>query len=145
MASAQEPGIVKLYVEKPSGARFPVFNMRTEEAGPGGAPDHVVSANTDKWRFQPVVGGVIDRGDKLVMTVTLDASDGIDVSDCVFSIPITNLSNGLVERITDADFTMSDITPAANTETVLGTYEFQSGNKRFGGGHIAIFIEDDSS
>jgi len=157
MASVQEPGLVYLDVEKPDGIRYRVFTMRTEEAGAGGSPDHVVSANvivygtnTDKWRFVPVSGGDIERGDKLIMSVKLDASDGIqsilsaiDVSDCVFSIPITNKRNGLVEKITDADFTMGDITPAAATETVLGTYEFTGGTKRFGGGHIGIFIDDE--
>lgn len=145
MASAQEPGLVKLYVEKPNGLRYKVLEMRTEEAGPGGAPDHVVSANTDKWRFLARQGGQIERGDKFILAVVLDASDGLDVSDCVYSIPVTNLSNGLVERITDAQFTQSDITPAAATETVLGTYEFTSGGKQFGGGHVGIFIEDDTA
>ncbi len=144
MASVQEPGIVRLYIEKPNGTRYKVFEMRTEESGPGGAPDHVVSANTDKWRPQPRVGGTIERGDKLIMSVVLDASDGIDVSDCVFSIPITNLANGIVERVSDAAFTMIDVTPGIAVETVLGTYEFSQGNKQFGGGFIGIFIEDDT-
>lgn len=144
MASAQEPGLVEIFIEKPNGNRYLVLSKRTEELGPGGAPDHVVSANTEKWRFLPKGGGVIDRGDKMVIMLTTDGADGIDVSDCVFSIPVTNLSNGLVETLTDGKFTMSDVTCPAGTQLKLAEYEFTAGNKQFGGGYIGLFIEDDT-
>jgi hypothetical protein len=40
---------------------------------------------------------------------------------------------------------MSDITPAAATETILGTYEFEQGPYYFGGGKIFVSIEDDTA
>jgi hypothetical protein len=145
MASAQEPGLIQMFIEKPSGTRYLVFKMRSEEAGPGGAPDHVVSANTDKWRFIQRQGGQIERGDKLIILFTSDSADSLDTSDCVYSIPITNLANGIVDRITDNDLTLkTDPAVAEATETRIGEYEFTSGGKQFGGGYIGVFIEDDT-
>ena len=89
-------------------------------------------------------GPVINHGDRLLMTVTADASDGIDVSDCVFSIPFKRADGG-VDIITDSDFTMSDITLPAATETQLGYYDFVGGPRKFGGGTIFIAIEDDTA
>lgn len=143
MASAQEPGVIKLYIVKPNGLRIPILSMRTEEAGPGGAPDHAVSANQEKWRTIPVGGPIINHGDQLVGTLILDASDGIDVSDCVFSIPFKRQDGGL-DLVSDADVTMTDITPPASTETQLFTYSFVGGPRKFGGGTIFMAIEDDT-
>lgn len=144
MASAQEPGVIKMYILKPNGMRIPIFTMRTEEAAPGGAPDHAVSANQEKWRYWPVGGPIINHGDRLLINVKLDASDGIDVSDCVFSIPFKR-SDGGIDIITDADVTMTDITPPAAAETQLAYYDFVGGPRKFGGATIFMAIEDDTA
>lgn len=145
MASAQEPGLIRLYIEQQDGTRTPVFTMRSEEAGPGGAPDHVVSANTDKWRFVNKRNApIIVRGDKLVVTFTADAADTLDGSDCVMSIPFTRRDGG-IDVVTDADISPGDTACAAGVETVIGTYEFPSGERKFGGAYVGIFIEDDTA
>lgn len=144
MASAQEPGVVRLYIKKPNGASIEVLKRRSEELGPGGAPDHVVSANTDKWRFIPIRQDlIIQRGDKLLVSFTSDAADTLDASDCVATIPFTRRDGG-IEIVTDADLSLGDIACAAGVETFIGEYEFPQGPLKFGGAHIGIFIEDDT-
>jgi hypothetical protein len=147
MASAQEPSLVRFYVKRPNGDMDHLYENRVEFLGPGGSADHVVAstATPDVLITVPARTDIpIARGDKLVITVELDASDGIDVSDCVWQIPFRSADGG-VFILTDAKVTMSDITPAAATETILGTYEFEQGPYYFGGGKIFVSIEDDTA
>lgn len=143
MASAQEPGVCRLTVKKPSGAEIELLKMRSEELGPGGSPDHVVSANQDKWRFINVGGPIINHGDELRLYFKPDGADTIDVSDCVMTIPFRRAGGG-TDIVTDADMTMDDVAIAAGAETLLATYTFVGGPRKFGGQHIGLFIEDDT-
>ena len=147
MASAQEPGLVRFYVKRPNGDLDHIYENRVEFLGPGGSPDHVVASTATPdvlLNIPPIANVPIARGDKLVMTVELDASDGIDVSDCVFQIPFRNAAGG-VFVLTDRKMTMSDLTPPAGTELTLATYEFEQGPFVFGGGKIFVSIEDDTA
>jgi len=147
MASVQEPSLVKLYIKKPNGNLIRILQERVEFLAPGGSADHVVSstATPEKLiRIPPKTSVPINRGDELVISVTLDASDGVDVSDNVYSLPFLDSTGGKFV-VTDADFTQSDVTPAAATETILGRYEFTQGPFVFGGGPIFLSIEDDTA
>ena len=77
------------------------------------------------------------------MTLVLDAADGIDVSDCVFSIPFKRSDGGL-DIISDADFTMVDLAVPVGSETELGYYDFVGGPRKLGGHTVFIAIEDDT-
>ena len=86
MASAQEPAVIRLVAESPTGERFPVLESRSEVTGPGACPDGVLAnATEDKWPYLPVGGPILTTGWKVIVMFKLDAADGIDVSDGVDS------------------------------------------------------------
>lgn len=151
MASANEPGLLRLYAVNPGRQRILIGSFRN--GGPvsaGNSPDGVLANLTaDKQLFQPVGGPVMTTGWTLQPTIALDASDGIDASDCVISIPLTE-DNGVVRFINPADLGFTADFPAstpASVELPIGTgFTIPAGSRfKFGGGPIVISIEDDTA
>lgn len=147
MASAQEPCLVKFYVQRPNNTRQHIYQNRVEFLGPGGSSDGTIASTATPdvlTKIPPRPDIVINRGDKLIITVVADANDGVDVSDSRMIIPFRD-STGGVFIVTDALMTMSDLTLPAGAEVDLAKYEFEQGPFVFGGGPIFVSVEDDTA
>jgi hypothetical protein len=147
MASAQEPCLVKFYVQRPNNTRQHIYQNRVELLGPGGSADGTIASTATPdvlLSVAPRPDIVINRGDKLIISVKADASDGIDVSDSRMLIPFRDTTGGQF-IVTDSMLTMSDITVPATNEVDLAEYEFEQGPFVFGGGKIFVSVEDDTA
>jgi len=151
MASAIEPGLLRLYAVNPARQRLLIGSFRN--GGPvsaGNSPDGVLANLTaDKQLFQPVGGPVMSTGWTLQVTLAMDASDGLDASDSVISIPITE-DNGVVRFVNATDLGYTTDYPAstpASVELALGAgFTIPAGSRfKFGGGPIVISVEDDTA
>lgn len=147
MASAQEPGSVSLYKVSPNGNKTRLLKARVEQLAPaGGAPDGAAASVSTPEKLLTVGSPtVLNNDDILQVAVTLDASDGIDVSDSIWSIPLATSSGTSV--ISQADFAnpaAADVTPAASTETVIAGYKITEGPARLSG-KIYLDIQDDTA
>ena len=149
MASANEPGTVKIFAVPPSGSPIVTHQWRSDGfINAGKSPDGVLANLTrDKWAFINKVDNVILTGGwKVVLSFTPDATDGIDVSDCVIQIPIT-IAGGGIKVLNAADLTITtDLTPIADVETNMGVgYTIPDGQRvKIGGDYGVISIEDDT-
>lgn len=151
MASVTEPANLKIFAIAPDGSRTQVFQARN--GGPvsaGGSPDGVLANLTIDKQVQVGVGGpVMTTGWSIALEATLDASDGIDESDCVISIPITQ-SNGVVRFLNSDDLGFTADLPASTPASVplpIGSgFTIPAGSRfKFGGGPIVISLEDDTA
>jgi hypothetical protein len=85
--------------------------------------------------------------DIIYIEVTTRAGDGIDVSDCIWSIPIT-LPDGTIKYLAQADFAnpaTADYTAVANIPVIVAGYKVTEGPIHFGGGVIYLDIQDDTA
>lgn len=151
MASVTEPGVLRLYAVTPQNQEIEVASFRN--GGPvsaGGSPDGVLANLTaDKQLFQGIGGPTMTTGWKFRVKIILDAADGIDASDCVFSIPIIS-DDGVIRYLDATDLGFTTDLPAASPASVplpLGDgYTIPSGTRyKFGGGPIVISVEDDTA
>lgn len=149
MASLQEPGTVVIYRRTPDGRKDPLLDMRVEVLAPsGGAPD-AAAASVVTPEKRVVIGTVpvtLEIDDILELSFTADGADGIDVSDSIWQIPMTDsygkvfyLSQGQFANPAAADYT----TVAATEKTVAGWRATR--RSRLGGGPIYIDIQDDTA
>lgn len=150
MASAIEPGTIKLFAIAPGGARIELASYRNGgEVSAGGSPDGVLANKTaDTHLFQNIGGPVMSTGWKFMGTITLDSADGLDASDATISIPLTR-DDGVVRYLNATDLVYTTDYPAgtiASVEIPIGSgYSIPNGERwKFGGGPIVIAIEDDT-
>lgn len=149
MASIQEPGIVRLYREKPSGARTPILSAGVTVTAPaGGAPDGAgASVSTpEKWIkvHQPGVQLMID--DFLTMTFEAVGADGIDVSDSIWSIPFVTPAG--TQYLSQSDFAAvaaADYTTTAAREIVVAKKRVTEGNGCYISGPLYLDMQDDTA
>jgi len=147
MASAQEPCLVRFYRVKPNGNKTLILQDRVESlAAAGGAPDGAATSmqTTEKW---PVIDSnvILVNDDILEVTVELDASDGIDVSDCIWRIPlVTSAGTKAIGRGQFSNPTPADNTPPASQEIVLGGYRIVEGQARVSG-RVWFDVQDDTA
>jgi len=125
MASDQNTGAeVILYAESPAGNRTVIFKGVNEQTGPGGSPDGVqATVKANELPRMPLSTKVIPGGFKIVPVVKLKIADGVDTSDCVVSVPVTDQAGNL-KYITRTDFGITTDLPAstpADLEIDLGT------------------------
>jgi hypothetical protein len=115
MASATESGEVRIMAEDIQGNQFVCYKLRTDGAiNAGGAPDGVLAnATVDKQVKLGLAGPVCRGGWKIRMILKMDGADGIDASDCVVQIPITE-DNGTQRVLNASDFGFSTDLPAAS-------------------------------
>lgn len=151
VASANEPGIVKIVAISPTGRRRDLYSTRSD--GPinaGKSPDGVLANLTvDKQVHLPVMGPWLMPGVKITVNFTLDAADGIDVSDGVFQIPIV-FSDGTRKVLNATDMGITTDLPAGTLASLpidLGAgWEVPNGVAvKLGGGPCVISIEDDTA
>lgn len=151
MASANEPGVLKIFAESPEGQRFLTHRYRSDSPiNAGKSPDGVLANLTiDKWQFVPEYTGVtLTGGWKVILNFTLDAADGIDASDCVINLPLT-IRGGGVRQLNATDLGFTTDLPASTVAAQpidLGTgYTIPNGQScHIGGGAGVISIEDDT-
>lgn len=150
MASLQEPGIVRVIGRSPNGREVLLWEGSVSVSAPGGgAPDGVLSSavSIDRRLFVPVRSDVIlTDNSRIYVEFTPDGTDGIDVSDCIWDIPITT-PNGVkfISRSQFADHASVDYTATAAVPARVAGYKITEGRVQFGGGPLYIDIQDDTA
>lgn len=94
MASINEPGILKALIEDAFGNQYIGHQFRSDSAiNAGGSPDGVLANLTaDKQMKVGLKGPIAKGGSKVRLFFKLDAADGIDVSDCVIQLAVTEVT-----------------------------------------------------
>lgn len=151
MASANEPGNLRIVAITPQGIEVEVAQYRSD--GPvsaGKSPDGVLANLTiDKQMFMQLCGPVLGDGWKIGLRFKMDAADGLDASDCVIMLPITRDDNS-PRTLNATDLGFSTDLPAATPAGVwlpLGSdFGIPVGTRwKIGGGPVVISIEDDTA
>ena len=147
MASAQEPGLVRLYKEEPNGNKTLIMQDRVEALAPaGGAADGApASVSTPEKQTTVDSNVVLNNDDKLIVTFEPDAGgDGLDASDSIFRIPlVTQAGSKVIGRAQFNDPAFADMTLVANEQTVCG-YKIVEGPARLAG-KIYLDLQDDTA
>jgi len=155
MASANEPGDLKIVIEDAFGNQRICHKFRTDSAvNAGKSPDGVLANLTHDKQVKvapaPVVGSA---GHKVRLFASFDAADGIDASDCVVQIPVT-YSDGTEKTLSASDIGFTTDLPAgtlASSWVELGTgYTIPDGVRLKVGSAsmltpIVLSIEDDTA
>lgn len=147
MASTQEPCLVRLYRSQPNGNKTLIAQARVEQLAPaGGAPDAAASSVATPEKLLAINSPVtLVNDDVLLVSVELDAGDGLDASDCIWSIPlVTNQGSKTLGRAQFANPTFADVTLAAGVESYIAGYRIVEGNARLSG-KIYLDIQDDTA
>lgn len=156
MASDQLTGAeIIIYAETPAGNRTVLFKGVNEQTGPGGSPDGVqATVKANELPRMAISNKVLPGGTKIVPVVILKATDGMDASDCVFNLPVTDQAGNL-KYLTTTDLGITVDLPAAtpiNLEIDIGTGYTQANNEvlRLGGSDgivgatYFLSVEDDT-
>ena len=147
MVSIQEPSLVRLYRTRPTGEKTQILQYRVEQLAPaGGAPDGAPASVSTPEKLLFVDSPVqLVNDDILEVSVILDASDGLDASDCLWSVPlVTAAGTKVLGRAQFANPTFADLTPAATTETFIAGYRVTEGVVKVAG-KIYLDIQDDTA
>ena len=155
MASAQEAGQVTIYAVRRDGLRKKVSSGHISVYAPGGgAADGALSSvpNIDQRNVVPVSGPMLRPDDKIEVEFTAEGADGLDASDSVWAIPVTEFDvNGKpigVKHLSRGDFAnpaFADITLTANVPQILAGYTVTEAGLKFGGSHIFLDAQDDTA
>lgn len=147
MASVQEPGLVRIYKKVPTGGAIPILQQRVEALAPGGgAPDGApASVVTPEKQIAVNSGVTLVNDDILLVTFQPDtAGDGIDASDCIWSIPLVTPAGSMaLGRAQFATPALADFTTIANEQTIAG-YKITEGTARLAG-KIYLDLQDDTA
>lgn len=149
MASVQEPCLVRLYRVFPNGDKRLITQARVEQTAPaGGAPDGApASVSTPEKLLTINSGEIFQVNDVLMISVELDSADGIDASDCIFSIPLVTaqgtkvLGNAQFQNPSFADLAAATI---AQREIFIAGYRIIETGARLAG-KIYLDIQDDTA
>lgn len=147
MASLQEPSLVRLYRSQPNGNKTLIAQARVEQLAPaGGSPDAAAASVATPEKLLTINSPVVMVNDDiLLVSVELDASDGLDASDCIWSIPlVTNQGTKTIGRSQFTNPTFADITPGAGVETFIAGYRIVEGQVRLSG-KIYLDLQDDTA
>jgi len=147
MASVQEPCLIRLYRSQPNGNKTQIAQARVEQLAPaGGAPDAAAASVATPEKLVTINSPVVlVNDDVLLVSVELDAADGLDASDCIWSIPmVTNQGSKSLSRNNFANPTFADVTLAAGVETFIAGYRVVEGQVRLSG-KIYLDIQDDTA
>lgn len=147
MASLQEPCLVRIYRNQPNGNKTQIAQARVEQLAPaGGAPDGAAASVSTPEKLLTIQSPVVlQNDDVLLISVELDASDGLDASDCIWSIPlVTSQGSKTIGRAQFANPTFADLTPAAGVETFIAGYKIVEGQVRLAG-KIFLDVQDDTA
>lgn len=147
MASLQEPSLIRVYKRTPAGNQQLVIQQRVEQLAPaGGAPDGAPASVSTPEKLLTVNSGVVFNNDDVILvTVQPDAGgDGLDASDCIWSIPtVTPAGSNAIGRAQFANPTFADLTLVANEQVIAG-YKVTEGSLRIAG-KIFLDLQDDTA
>jgi len=147
LASVQEPGLVRLYRSTPANDKTLITQQRIEQMGPGGgAPDGAPASVVSPEKLLNIASPVVLKTDDiLIVTFQPDTGgDGVDASDCIWSIPtVTPSGSSAIGRAQFANPTFADMTLVA-TEQVIAGYRVTEGTLRVQG-KIYLDIQDDTA
>lgn len=154
MASIQEPGQVEIWAVRVDGTRKKVAAGHVTHFAPaGGAPDGALASvkTPDQQAYQPVNGPILRPYDKIEVVFIAEGADGIDVSDSIWVIPVTEYGRDGsvvgVKFLSRGDFANpapADYTTVASIPVVVGGYRVTEAGLRVGGGPIYLDIQDDT-
>jgi len=154
MVSAQEDSIVELWAVRRDGLRKRVMRTNVSVTAPGGGASEGALAsvpNIDERHVIPASGPMLRPDDKIEVVVTTAGADGIDVSDSVWNIPVTEYDvHGAVigiKHLAQSDFAnpaAADYTAVAAIPVVVAGYSVIEAGLRIGGSHIFLDIQDDA-
>jgi len=154
MASVQEDGTVRVYRQTPDGKKFLLLTGNPSALAPaGGSPDGALASvsKPDTWIFAASASNpdqILVNDDIIFVTFESVATDGIDVSDCIWNIPIQVSGTPGVKYLSRGMFASpapADVTATAAVEIGLGGYKVTEGRVRFGGAGIYLDIQDDTA
>lgn len=146
MASVQEPCLVRLYKQSPNGDKKKLAQARVEQLAPaGGAPDGAPASVATPEKLLTINSPVVMQNDDvLLVSIECDASDGIDASDCIWSIPlVTTNGSQTLGRSQFTQPTFADLT-APTSEVFIAGYKITESQARLSG-KIYLDIQDDTA
>lgn len=154
MASANEPGEVRIIAEDIMGNQSVCYKFRSDSAlNAGKSPEGVLANLTVDKQVKVGLAGPVARGGwKIRLMFKFDSTDGLDASDCVIQVPVTE-DNGTQRVLNASDFGFTTDLPAstpADSLIELGTgYTVPEGARlRVGSADktvpIVLSIEDDT-
>lgn len=147
MASLQEPGLVRLYRGQPNGNKTLIAQARVEQLAPaGGSPDAAAASVSTPEKLLTIGSPVtLNNDDILLVSFESDGADGVDASDCIWSIPlVTNQGSKTIGRGQFANPTFADYTAVAGQEAFIAGYRVVEGAVRLQG-KIYLDIQDDTA
>ena len=147
MASAQEPGLVRLYKMSPSGHKTLILQERVELLAPaGGAPDGAASSVSTPEKLLTMNSPVeLTNDDILLVTVEPDGGDTLDASDCIWRVPlVTAAGSKSLGRSQFANPSLSDQALVASKEASVAGYKVVEGRARLSGS-IYLDLQDDTA
>lgn len=149
MASVQEPCLVRLYRTRPTGEKTLIIQGRVEQLAPaGGAPDGAPASVSTPEKLLTIGSNVEFRNDDILeVAVILDSADGVDASDCIWSIPLVTpagtktLGNSQFANPSFADLAAATV---AGKEIIIAGYRVVEGSAKLSG-KIYLDIQDDTA
>jgi len=153
MASLQELGTVRFYRETPDGHKVLLGSASVTALAPqGGAPEGLAASvlSPDEWIAMAKADLPEQRlrtNDILLVTFESVATDGVDVSDSLWNIPVASSGQTGVKYLSQGDFANPaaiDFTATANLEHIVAGYRVLENSLIFGG-LIYADIQDDTA
>lgn len=147
MASAQEPGIVRIYRKSPNGSSTPIFQGSVSQTAPaGGCADGAqASIVTPEKQISVNSNVVLQNDDILLVTFEPDSADGLDASDCNWIVPLIIPSGSItLNRNSFQNPAFADQTLVANREVVIAGYKVTETQARLGG-KLYMDMQDDTT
>lgn len=149
MASVQEPSLVRLYRQFPNGDKRLITQARVEQLAPaGGAPDGApASVSTPEKLLTISSGEIFQINDILLVSVELDAADGLDKDDAIWSIPLLTAQGPKTlgrAQFNDPAYADTAANLPANREIFIAGYKVTETGARLAG-KIYLDIQDDTA
>lgn len=155
MASVQEPGMVEIWAKRVDGTRKRVFSGSVGMTAPaGGAPDgaHASVQTPEKRIFLNASTPILRPDDVIEVVFIADGADGIDVSDSIWAIPVTEISKDGKPMGTKflgqgqfANPAPADYTTVAAIPVIVGGYKVTEAGLMIGGGPLWLDMQDDTA
>lgn len=145
MVSTQEAGIVRLYRKSPNGQQTPITELSVTQTAPGGgAPDGALaSVVTPEKQISINSNVILQPDDILLVTFQPDSADGLDASDCIWTIPaVTNTGSKSLNRNSFQNPAFADQTLVADREVVIAGYKVTEQQLRVAGKLYMDFQDD---
>ena len=147
MASVQENGTIRIYKKVPSGGATLILQQLVTSLAPaGGAPDGAGASVSTPEKLLTVNSPVVLVNDD-ILQVTFEpdvGGNGIDASDCIWSIPLVTPSGSMaIGTSAFANPAFADFTTVSNEQVIAG-YKITEGQVRLAG-KIYLDMQDNTA